>query len=195
MGVAEGGGMQLGYNAIVERNLIKSNICKSDHGISVGGAIRICADPLNSLYQTLTILRNNRITDNESISETFGAFAGGISCSAGNTIIENNEIINNSVESQNYCRGAGLYFDLINSYYAVVNNNFILDNVSISGSSNGGAIGLYRSIDIELCNNLILRNSADNGGAFSIQSSQPRLISNNTILNNLASLQGGAFYR
>jgi len=194
MGWAEGGGIQLGYNAIVEGNLIISNICKSNHGISVGGAIRICADPIASLYQALAVVKNNQIRNNESISETFGAFAGGISCSAGNTIIESNEIINNSVESQNYCRGAGLYFDLVNSYYAIVNNNFILDNVNICGSSNGGAIGLYRSIDIEICNNLILNNATDNGGAFSISKSQPRLISNNTILNNSANLAGSAFY-
>lgn len=194
MGWANGGGIYLCYNAIVEGNQIESNICKSDDCISAGGAIRMIADPEFMTYQILVEVRDNLIRNNESISGTFGAFAGGISCSAGNTIIENNEIINNSVESQNYCQGAGLYFDLINSYYAVVNNNLILDNESISGSSNGGAIGLYQSIDIEICNNLILNNSADNGGAFSINKSQPRLISNNTILNNSATQLGSGFY-
>jgi len=193
-GWAEGGAMQLGFNAIVERNLITSNSCKSTHGISAGGAIRICADPPAGLYQTLVVVKNNQISNNESTSETYGAFAGGISCSAGNTIIENNKIINNSVESQNYCRGAGLYFDLINTYYARVNNNIISNNCSITGSSIGGAIGLYQSIDIEICNNLILNNSADNGGAFSINTSLPRLISNNTIIDNTASQEGGSFY-
>jgi photosystem II stability/assembly factor-like uncharacterized protein len=194
MGWAEGGGMQLAYNTIVEGNLIESNICQSNNGISVGGAIRICADPEFMTYQILVEVRNNLIRNNESKSETYGAFAGGISCSAGNTIIENNTITGNSIESQNYCRGAGLYFDLINSYYAKVNNNFISGNTSINGSSNGGAIGLYQSIDIEICNNVIETNSADNGGAFSINASEPDLISNNTILNNTASLEGGALY-
>lgn len=194
MGWAEGGGIYLCYNAIVEGNQIESNFCKSNDCISGGGAIRIIADPQFMTYQILVEVRNNLIMNNESKSESFGAFAGGISCSAGNTFIENNIITGNSVESQNYCKGAGMYFDLINTYYAKVNNNDISNNFSISGNSDGGAIGLYQSIEIEICNNLIINNSADNGGAFSINTSQPELISNNTIVNNTANLEGGAFY-
>ncbi len=150
---------------------------------------------MNATYQTLVVLTNNQITNNESISETFGAFAGGVSCSAGNTIIENNTITENSVESQNYCRGAGLYFDLIDTYYAKVNNNHILNNVSsINGSSIGEQSDFIGQIDIEICNNLILGNSADNGGAISINTSLPKLISNNTILKNTASQEGGSYY-
>jgi len=194
MGWAEGGAMQLAYNSIVEENVIESNLCQSDNGISVGGAIRICSDPINVTFQSLVVLENNMIKYNQSKSVASGAFGGGISCSAGNAIIKSNEIVNNSIESQNYCRGAGLYFDLINTYYARVNSNNISNNFSLSGSSNGGAIGLYQSIDIELCNNLIENNSVDNGGAFYINHSQPLLISNNTILHNTASFEGGAFY-
>ena len=194
MGWAQGGGLHLCFNALIEGNQIESNICKSNDCISAGGGIRMNADPTGISFQALVVVRNNQIRYNESISEDFGAFAGGISCSAGNIIIENNEIISNTVESQNYCKGAGLYFDLINAYYAIVNNNYIYTNLSFNGSSDGGAIGLYRSIDIEICNNIIENNSADNGGAFSINASQPRLISNNTVVNNTASLEGGAFY-
>lgn len=194
MGWAEGGGIYLCYNAIVEGNLIESNICRSNDCISAGGAIRMIAVDPNAIFQILVEVRENLIRNNESISETFGAFAGGISCSAANTIIENNEITGNSVESQNYCKGAGLYFDLVNTYYAKVNNNFICNNFSANGISDGGSIGLFQSIDIEICNNLILNNSADKGGAFSVNASQPMLISNNTILNNEANEEGGAFY-
>jgi hypothetical protein len=193
-GWAEGGGIYLCYDAILERNQIESNICKSNNSIGVGGGVRMIADPGVNIFQILVVLRNNLISYNESKSLTSDALAGGISCSGANTIIENNTITSNIIESQNYCQGAGIYFDLTDSYYAVVNNNYIYNNCNSSGSSYGGAIGLFRSIDIEICNNVIENNKSDNGGAFSINESQPRLISNNTIINNSANIEGGAFY-
>jgi len=185
-----GGGVVIAYDCIVEENFIYSNICKSEYGFTVGGAIRMQDDGTQIIAEIIS----NTIYNNESVSTNSNAFGGGISCSGANTIIENNEIMNNKTEGLQ-SRGSGIYFDLVDTYFADVYNNVITGNYCVANSSYcyGGAIGMYRSYDINIVNNLITENSAKYGGAIYITESNPTLI-NNTISENIAEVSGGGIY-
>ncbi len=183
---AQGGGLMIMYDGLVNENNIYSNHCKSIYGFGVGGGIRL-------LGGTTKILNNN-IDLNSSISVNSYGIAGGISCSAANTIIDSDTITNNYVSGALGCRGAAIYFDLDNdTNWAVVKNNYISGNYHTNGSCYGGAIGMYTSSP-EIYNNIITNNSADYGGALhAFDNSKPKII-NNTITNNTANQEGGALY-
>ena len=183
---AQGGGIALYTDGLVVNNEISSNQCKSIYGYSVGGGIRLNGG-------TTKIFKNN-IDLNSSISVNSRAFAGGISCSAANAIIESDTITNNFIAGALVCNGTAIYFDLYNdANWAVVKNNYIAGNYYTNGICFGGAIGMYRSSP-DIYNNVITSNSADYGGAFSVvDTSRPKII-NNTITNNIANQEGGALY-
>jgi len=185
-----GGGIMMGYDGIIVQNQIYSNTCKSNFGFSLGGAIRMQDDGVQIIAKVIS----NSIYNNESIATNSNAYGGGISCSGANTIIKNNDILNNKTEGYQ-SRGGGIYFDLVNSYFADVFNNVIADNYCVAYSSDcyGGAIGMYRSYYLNIVNNLILNNSAKHGGALHIDESHPTLV-NNTICENIAEVSGGGLY-
>ena len=186
MSWAQGGGVALYTDGLVVNNEISSNHCKSIYGYSVGGGIR--------LNGGTTKILNNNIDLNSSISVNSRAFAGGISCSAANAIIESDTITNNFIAGALVCNGAAIYFDLYNdANWAVVKNNYIAGNYHTNGICTGGAIGMYRSSP-DIYNNIITNNSADYGGALhAFDNSKPKII-NNTITNNTANQEGGALY-
>jgi hypothetical protein len=183
---AQGGGMALFTNGLVIKNEVLSNQCKSNNSVSVGGGIRLMGGTVD--------ITDNNIDGNSAVSIVGTGFAGGISCSGANTIIDSNRITNNFIAGASECYGAAIYFDLNNNAnWAIVNKNLISGNYSTSGKSCGGAIGIYRG-DPEIYNNIVVENSAHLGGAFGVlDNCQPRLI-NNTIVNNQASLLGGGLY-
>jgi len=122
---AQGGGCALYINGIVKNNEILSNQCKSDHGYTVGGGIR-----LN--WCTVEIYKN-KIDHNESISLESNGFAGGISCSGANTIINSNKITNNSVSAAGtgFHRWKKIYtfktvINLIQSFMTIFTIHFII---------------------------------------------------------------------
>ena len=186
MSWAQGGGVALYTDGLVSNNDIYSNHCESIYGYGVGGGIRL-------LGGTTKIINNN-IDLNSSISINSRGFAGGISCSAANAIIDSNRITNNYISGALGCRGAAIYFDLDNdAYWAVVKNNYISGNYHTNGICYGGAIGMYTSSP-DIYNNVITNNSANYGGALSaLDNSKPKII-NNTITNNTAIQSGGALY-
>ncbi|MFC2119912.1 hypothetical protein ACFLQ4_02460, partial [Bacteroidota bacterium] len=183
---AQGGGVALYTDGLVVNNEILSNHCESIYGLGVGGGIRL-------LGGTTKILNNN-IDLNSSISVNSGGTAGGISCSAANTIIDSNTITNNYISGALGCNGAGIYFDLYdNANWAVVKNNYISGNYHTNGICYGGAIGMWRSSP-DIYNNIITNNAADYGGALNVFANSKPIIINNTITNNTANQEGGALY-
>jgi len=192
LGVGEGGGIaiSLASNCIIKHNQIHSNICKSANGYSLGGAIRLTTN----LIQSVIVIDSNEIYNNESLSPNDNAFAGGISCSKTNAIIRNNKIRDNYTEGYQ-SRGCGIFFDLADTFSADVFNNIVIGNNCVANSSDcyGGALGIYRSYELNIFNNLILGNSAKYGGAFYLRNSYPTFI-NNTISENFAEISGGGMY-
>ena len=188
LGWAQGGGIFSVCSGRIERNWISSNVCRSEHGYAVGAGIRLMS------WGTTTV-KDNDIIGNSSESSAWNAFAGGVSCSGANMVLDGNRIIGNSVRCTGgaTANGAGVYLDLDNDVnWAVIISNRIKGNSSPAGTSYGGAIGMYRSSP-EIINNIIDGNSAIYGGAISAyEKSKPRLV-NNTIISNTASL-GGAVY-
>jgi hypothetical protein len=185
-GWAQGGGIAIFSNGLIIQNQIISNQCKTEHGYGCGGGIRIMGGTVNII--------NNDIRQNSSVSILSQGFAGGISCSGANSVIDGNTISNNFIAGASDCHGAAIYFDLDNNAYrAVVKNNYIYGNYFTDGTCYGGAIGIFRS-NPDVFNNILMKNSASYGGALHIfNNSKPRIV-NNTITANNASQAGGAIY-
>jgi len=184
---AQGGGVAVLNNGLITGNEILLNVCKSDHGNGVGGGVRLMGGTVS--------ISKNIIDENKSFSIEKYAFAGGISCSGANTIIDSNRIINNSIDAPiEFAYGAGIYFDLANdTYWAIVKNNFISNNFSNNTNSYGGAIGMWTSSP-KIFNNIITYNSASYGGALHAFNNSKPVIINNTVTYNNADNSGGALY-
>jgi hypothetical protein len=141
-----------------------------------------------------TKILDNLIDQNSSFSTSSLGVAGGISCSAANTIIDRNRITKNAIAGASECYGTAIYFDLDNdANWAVVKNNYISGNYHTNGICYGGAIGMYTSSP-DIYNNIIANNSADYGGALhAFNNSKPKVI-NNSIMGNTAIQAGGSLF-
>ena len=102
-GWAQGGGIIILYDGLVTENDIYLNHCEAAYGYAVGGGVRIMGGATD--YSV-----NNLLHYNDSISTSSYAFAGGVSRSAANTVIDSNEILNNFIAGIPDCRGGGYIF-------------------------------------------------------------------------------------
>ncbi len=106
---------------------------------------------ISCVYSGSPAISYNKIEDNNFNCVYYERGGGGIGCYYSSPIIENNTIINNTVN--NFGWGGGI-FCLFSS--ATIKNNIISDNLACWG----GGIGFYDSNPI-IINNLIYENDAD----------------------------------
>jgi len=165
-----GGGIACNYcSAIIFNCEIKNN-----SSVSIGGGIY--AAGYSGAGKPL--IKNNKIIENISLSHGAGK-GGGIGCKNGpNPQIENNIISGNIAGG-----GAG-----ISIYDGIIINNIILNNVAQipNGAGTGGGIrtiGLYT----EICDNIIINNSALLSGGGICWAAYSGKIINNIICYNQAS--------
>ena len=215
LGAFRGGGGVNGTGGKVVNNIVTGNkIAASIAGV-VGGGIGLFNFELNV---TNTVIRNNKVFNNEITSTTYSQGGGIITGSqVGFTLVENNEVHNNKATcTSNYKANAGgIMLGSLSPWTAnlIVRNNRIYKNEIHCEASQGGGIFLtfitlgdgYQSgtAGIKIYNNIIANNySEDRGGGIGIwdqlnnayANDHPNpLIYNNTIVGNTAKEAGGIF--
>ncbi|MCD4730848.1 MAG: hypothetical protein K8R74_09630, partial [Bacteroidales bacterium] len=122
------------YWTVVTDNIVRDNQAIAVTGNSTGGGMEIWGSA--RIY-------NNCIEDNHCISESGFSVGGGVvSVSINNPpdtlLFENNVVVNNSLETNNWCAGGGL--DVENAYSVITNNIFEYNTCEGSTESHGGGI-------------------------------------------------------
>ncbi len=189
-GIKSGGGI-FSYNsgATISHNLIMENQVESDSG---GGAGMCCFMDEGDHW---TIIDQNIIRNNTSISDGFSAFGGGMSVLT-NTIISNNVIeYNVCTNSYGAADGAGIE---IEQFPGQSINCTIKDNIIRYNHANGemgtfgSGITILAADTIEISGNHIASNTSKSpsssgawGGGIYGQEAGHLSIHNNTIENNI----------
>ena len=143
-----------------------------------------------------------------TVQNGLGILAGGIVCMNSNPRVENNIIVSNNTNTDNYNSGAGVYCENSN---AIIRDNVIRDNEALLTGAGGvfclnasptisrnmilnnigGGIQCYPPSSPMIEGNIIAGNSTFfEGGGILCYLSNPTLI-NNTIYNNSAGSTGG----
>ena len=191
---AEGGGMSIYSNAIVEDNIISFNEISSEVEQSIGGGIR-AVGVLESQY---ICCANNIISNNIVNSSSMTVYGGAGAMQAYNCFgnISNNFIQDNEVTGPTGSVAGGLHFGYCGSSM-ILENNLISDNTSNDEDTGGlgGGVTLYSS-NIQLINNVIVRNYAEKGGGIQnhFNLDGPTQFINNTIADNEGDGDGTAIY-
>lgn len=123
---------------VISNNIIKRNFAQNGAGIYLG--------------HSQAKLRDNLIKNNISTTE-----GGGIRCYFSNTVITDNNIIENSA-----VRGGGIA--CINSN-VFIGNNLVVENISVAIRTAASAVSLGYDSHAEILNNTIACNSGDTGAA------------------------------
>jgi len=191
---AEGGGMAIYSNAIIEDNIISHNEISSENEFSVGGGIR-AVGVIDSRYISCA----NNIISNNVVNSGSMTYLGGVGAmQAFNCIgkISNNIIQFNEVTGPIGSLAGGLHFKDCGASMTL-ENNLISDNTSNFEDSGGigGGVVLYSS-NIQLINNVIVRNYAEKGGGIQnhFNLDGPTQFINNTIADNEGDGDGSAIY-
>ena len=191
---AEGGGMAIYSNAIIEDNIISHNEISSENEFSVGGGIR-AVGVIDSRY---IFCANNIISNNVVNSGSMTYLGGAGAMQAYNCFgnISNNFIQFNEITGPTGSVAGGLHFGYCGSSM-ILENNLISENTSNFEDSGGigGGVVLYSS-NIQLINNVIVRNYAEIGGGIQnhFNLDGPTQFINNTIADNEGDGDGSAIY-
>jgi hypothetical protein len=133
---------------------------------------------------SISVLTGNLISGNKTYYGLGGEDSGAILIYGGETLIEDNEIVNNlSGES-----GGGIrLFDHVS---ATLNNNYIADNIAYTVA---GGLNVGLCPNLILTNNIIANNQTyfDVAGGIAIWRCENMIFSNNTIYGNSAGTRGG----
>ncbi|MBW6459981.1 MAG: right-handed parallel beta-helix repeat-containing protein [Bacteroidales bacterium] len=193
--IAEGGGILIYCNGIIEDNIIAHNEISTQTGIAVGAGVRCvgAGDPREISISGNVISHNLLSCGSNSV---YGG-AGGMQAFNCLGTIRDNHIIFNENYSDFGSVGGGMQVAYCDTSL-LLENNLIADNVanlSSSGVSWGGGICLYSS-SIRLINNVITRNYAEEGAGIHIHFNLdgPLEVINNTIAWNQWNSSGGAIY-
>jgi len=193
--IAEGGGMVIYCNGIIEDNIIAHNEISTQTGIAVGAGLRcIGASDPREIYISGNVISHNLLSCGSG-----SVYAGGGGLQAFKCIgtIRNNHIIFNENYSDFGSIGGGMHVAFCDTSL-LLENNLIADNVansSTSGVSWGGGICMHSS-SVRLINNVITRNDAEEGAGIHVHYNLdgPIEVINNTIAWNQWDAIGGAIY-
>ncbi len=144
------------------------------------------------------IIRGNIIRNNSQTGQYYD-YGGGAGLIGGRFLVEHNSILNNTLDNQEYSRGAGMFISILPGPIeeAVFRNNIISNNNASGSDNHGGGVALvsgFQQERVEVYNNVISENYAESGAGgilFSGGHSQINVF-NNTIINNEAAVVGNS---
>jgi len=195
---ASGGGVGITCNGKIINNVIANDSCISSADQVIGGGIRVSTA---HQYPRTVYIIDNHITHNfikgtgTSANGYWAASGGGIRVDETKTLILNNEISNNLVNSfgTGYGGGGGIYMYKAANGSEISGNKISYNYSSCVSTDYGGGLGVSTCDGVSIMNNIISENSANEGGGIRVKNFDAEII-NNTIVNNTASAQGGGLH-
>jgi predicted outer membrane repeat protein len=179
---------KLQVTTIVQHNIIKNNLVKSQNTWAGGGGVLL--QGINGIFS------DNEVTDNHAIGEASSLAVGGLYfwVPKNGFVIRNNTFLRNAGTKY-----GGIYLETYSSFHTatiLVENNYFIDNAA----QVGGAFASH-DVPVKLQNNVFRGNQAiNNGGAIYMERYQNETVVhlakmiNNSFFNNRANNVGGAIY-
>ncbi|MCG3158756.1 MAG: hypothetical protein DKINENOH_05400 [bacterium] len=187
---SKGGGIFLIDGKIVH-NIIRQNKSQGNLSWGMGGGIAGFCDE-TAINRPLVTIAENTITNNQAISNTVGAFGGGVDIQFNNIRLINNTITHNLVvgTAGQIMQGGGVRTWGVKDSVLVKNNN-ISFNSFIIGDCRGGGLLVNQCYKATIQGNRFEGNEAVNGGGIRTAHNRGCIVTDNEFITNFAAYGGG----